>query len=324
MSRNSSISVSDAKRFLRWLAVAGGVALALSVATIAAGVSIRRNTMEFETLVNHQADKIEAMKRAGAVPDTVFLGDSSLGNGIDARIWSQLSGQTAQNLALTSYFAYSGDLNFLRRILAIGRPRNVVIMHIADTALARERSEANVMTEDPAVISTAERLRLWWRLSMNLRQLSQSFTTIRKWAAWKLGGKYPFDEDRTVIADDYVLQGPPYRLPPDPPPFDPIRIAPDRFVYLDELASLCRAESLNCLFLFGPLADPVCSSSGPFFDAVADRIQQGGLIIASRRPRCMAPEEIGDAENHVRPELRAAFTRDYFTLLSPLLRRGTP
>lgn len=321
MSRNSSISVSDAGRFLRWLLITVVTALVVATGLILAGVSIRQNAMEFETLVNFQAAKIEAMKQAGTVPDTVFLGDSSLGNGIDAAIWSQLSGHTVQNLALTSYFAYSGDLNFLRRILAVGKPRNVIIMHIADTALARERSEANVMTEDPAVVSPVERFRLWWRLSMNLRQLSASFTTVRKWLTWQLGGKYPFDEDRTVLANDYILQGPTYELPAvPPPPFDPLRISPDRFIYLDQLGALCRAEGLNCIFLYGPLADPQCSASGPFFDVMADRVAQAGLRVASRRPRCMAAEELGDAENHVRPDLRAAYTAEYFTLLHPLLR----
>src|SRR5262249_24475317 len=91
----------------------------------------------------------------------------------------------AISLALTSLFAFSGDLNLLRRILAIGTPRNVVVMHTADDALARESPEANLMTEDPTEISAVERLRLWWRLCANPEAAPGGFHPLAKWGGWE-------------------------------------------------------------------------------------------------------------------------------------------
>jgi len=52
-----------------------------------------------------------------------------------------------------------------------------------------------------------------WRLSVNLKQLSLSFVTVRKWLRWKLGGPFPFNPAQSAIAGDYVAQGRQYFAP---------------------------------------------------------------------------------------------------------------
>jgi len=51
-----------------------------------------RDGFEFQALLAYQLGKIAAMRAQDRVPDSVFLGDSALGNGIDAERWTQLSG----------------------------------------------------------------------------------------------------------------------------------------------------------------------------------------------------------------------------------------
>src|ERR1700744_5517728 len=66
--------------------------------------------------------------------DTVILGDSSIGNGLDAKVFSELSHKKTVNLALTGYnYGIGGAYMLLREVLSHVRPRNVVIALSAQT-----------------------------------------------------------------------------------------------------------------------------------------------------------------------------------------------
>src|SRR5262249_7256386 len=69
----------------------------------------------------------------GRPPRVVFVGDSSLGNAIDAQEWERLGGGPAVNLGLTADLGYEATYNMMKRALAGwgGSPR-VVIMQTAE------------------------------------------------------------------------------------------------------------------------------------------------------------------------------------------------
>ena len=57
----------------------------------------------FQILNNYQIKKTQTLQNI----DTVFVGDSSLGNALDAQHFSSLSGKDSVNLALTGLYGYA-------------------------------------------------------------------------------------------------------------------------------------------------------------------------------------------------------------------------
>src|SRR5688572_13648593 len=102
MSPSSSTSVSDrrAKRYLAVAAAIVGVALLLNMA--ASLYAIRTNLLSWHVaaLFAYQTGKL----KTGPPVDILLLGDSSLGNAIDARRWSASTGMVVEGVALTGQY----------------------------------------------------------------------------------------------------------------------------------------------------------------------------------------------------------------------------
>lgn len=84
---------------------------------------------EEEQLLVYQRAKINAME-PGSI---VLLGDSSLGNDVDARVLSEELGLPAANLALVASFTTFGDAYLLQRVFAKEKaPKAIVLFHTPD------------------------------------------------------------------------------------------------------------------------------------------------------------------------------------------------
>src|SRR3954452_20542554 len=93
----STISNSDVRRYFGALAAATLIVIGLATAMVLLTLRLGREVNLDWALLDHQLRKI-----GGApVPDTIFVGDSSLGNAISAEEWSKLAGRPAVSLALT-------------------------------------------------------------------------------------------------------------------------------------------------------------------------------------------------------------------------------
>src|SRR4051812_2425847 len=123
MLPNSSTSSSSYRAYLASLLVF----TLLFCVLVFVLVSINRARhihMPYEELYAYQMEKL---KTAHDI-DTVFLGDSSLGNAIDAKLWDQWTGKKSLNLALTSGYGYQGAYVMLENVLASGlTPKNAII-----------------------------------------------------------------------------------------------------------------------------------------------------------------------------------------------------
>lgn len=284
----------------------------LTVAWLAAAIlvfgtrAVGRPSLPAQVLLDNRAAKV-----AQPAAQTIFVGDSSLGNAIDAAVWQQLSGRSASNLALTGFYGYGGSYNMIQRSLANGRPRNVIVMQTVDM-LSRPLSErAYDLTRDPAQVGLLPRLRLAVSQSVNFDELGES-------VGWLRAGR---PNVRSPLDGDYIKQGPALVPPAQVVGFSVRTIQPAKRKYLNEIAGLCSREGLNCLYVHGPLASPWCEHSRDYMQAVARLINQPGLRLVSPDAFCMPAGEIGDSTDHVAPAHKAAYTRRYYALLQPYLVR---
>ena len=65
----------------------------------------------YQILYNYQLKKLSTEEDV----DTIFIGDSSLGNSINADLFSAQGATKALNLALTGNYGYAGSYNMLKK-----------------------------------------------------------------------------------------------------------------------------------------------------------------------------------------------------------------
>lgn len=290
------------------------LAAVLAVALVVA-LGMRQGLVDFVAadLYRFQRAKLEA----AAAPALVFVGDSALGNAIDARAWTQATGATALNLALTGSFGYGAAVNFVARALERGIARRVVVMFSADALTRPVSEEGFVLTADrPGAlleVSPVAVLKAWV-------DLDAAASVLRRLAG--AGGTQP----ENFAARDYPAQRdmPRERSASFRAAFDALElraadIVPEHRRFLGMLAAACRRAGIECVYAHGPVADSVCRNSAAYFAAARELIEASGLHVVAGTPVCLPVGELGDTFDHARPELRERVTRQYVDLLG---RRG--
>lgn len=271
-------------------------------------------------LLNHQQAKLAS---PGPV-DTVFLGDSSLGNAISTDVWQQETGKPALNLALIGYLGYGGSYHMARRVIEGSDAQTLVIMqNILLPTYGEQYESLGALTVGGAFSGPAhgpvDTIRAWLAAYLNLKTLKRNINGISLWVQGRAENK---------IVGDYVRQGP--RLDPvaerarinGVDPLSSADIKPSHFAYLQALADLCRSAGRTCLYLHGPVFEARCQRMGNYLAAVNRQIAATGLTLVSPDPVCIPDADLGDTENHIVPARKPDYTRRYLTLLRPYLTRG--
>ncbi|HUP93812.1 MAG TPA: hypothetical protein VM164_02810 [Burkholderiales bacterium] len=260
----------------------------------------------FSDLYEHQIAKVRALDTI----DTVFVGDSSLGNAIDARHWEQLSGRPAVNLSLSGAYGYAGSLNMLRRVLRKARPRAVFIFQTIDMFTRPIEHEAYLRS----AVSLRPLLEVPPGVTLKVYvNLDTALAVLRRLAFPAEAGKnidYARDVARqspTAASVEERYRGRHLRLQD---------VRPEKLNYLRRLAALCTQERLDCTYVHGPLVESTCRGSADYLDEVNRLIDSTGLPRAKQTPVCLLYADVGDTEDHVRPERRRYYTERYFERLS--------
>ena len=89
---------------------------------------VRIEPIPYESLYIYQDNKANT-----STADLIFVGDSSLGNSIDAELFSKLASRRAENYALTAGFGLRGSLDMVKKIHQRNPAlRTVVLMQTVD------------------------------------------------------------------------------------------------------------------------------------------------------------------------------------------------
>ena len=262
-----------------------------------------------------QLYRYQLAKLATSEPVALLLvGDSSLGNAVDARAWTRSLHQPVLSLALSGDYGYRGTLNMIRRTLRKQRPKAVVIFQTLDIATRKPSYEGQIYTaERLADLTGVPPIRLLATLASLDPPLSALATAFRD------------PEDMSAIATtDYYPQAPAGRRRPlhpvDTPPLAADDIRPLDIASLSEIAALCRNSGIRCLYMHGPFVQPQCAGSAEYLDALDEQISSTGLEVVPGTPICMPRADAGDAEDHVVPELKSRYSVRYLRLARAVLQ----
>jgi hypothetical protein len=278
-----------------------------------------------DALVQRQVAEIEA---PGFDAEIVMVGDSSLGNGIDAELFSRATGREATNLALIGSFGFAGSANMLERAARRGEVETALIVQTIDM-LAREPDPLGDIKSRPTdalnLRDHLEFVRLYFSWDTIAMVVEQSFERFEDdvqsgpetspapaapdaSAAAKYEAQNPdeaaFAEDILDARKDFAEQ-------------DEINARARQ--ELERLADVCRDHEIHCLYAHGPLLATFCESERDFLAQADAVIRQAGFTLVPGTPLCLPAEKFGDAVDHVAPQFLAESTQAYVDRFLPYL-----
>ncbi len=279
-----------------------------------------------DVIRRYQLDKI---KQARGI-DTLIVGDSSAGNAIDAAHFSELSGRSTMNVALTGSFGLPGSLIMMDKAFEEHPEiKNIIIIHaveiwskpfpepgVFELARGRDLKRWAPFVEHPSM--------RYIEYSVKLNNIVQAISNI--FFQTSLATHIPSEilQRRVgVILFDYIQQqrktfsNGQKKLTSDV--LDGLVDVRNQQVYL-EIDAWCGERNVYCLYLHGPLLEDVHTNSLGFIEKINDFLALKSLHI---RPFPEVPYyeagDMGDSINHVLPSRKKDVTRGYFNMVAPYL-----
>jgi hypothetical protein len=312
-SPHSSISNSEARRYLRVFGVGSIILLGLLASICAA--SYRFGLIDIATRWVYDYQRTKVVK-ADEIK-IVFVGDSSLGNAIDANLFGKLTEKSTANLALSGTHGLGASFNMIRLTNEHHDLKIAVVMQALKTMTRSDAVAGYFFTTD----------RLEWRemslveiakLYLNYRTVKETFQQV-----WKRG----FRRVPPVLSDDYLAQrGTTERIERELEELDreleddpllPGMVSQAQIDFVIRIAEYCESEGIRCVYAHGPIYDRYCETAAPYIESLNVAITQAGLDVVEGTPRCMPPHEVGDTLDHAAPGEKAAYTRWYHERLLP-------
>ncbi len=264
-----------------------------------------------DELFEYQFYKLETAKNI----DTIFLGDSSLGNAINAKLWSKLSGDKTLNLALTGVYGYEGAYVMMLNALSKNiRPKKILLFFEPQQMLgnisyaAFTKSHVDLDPEIPFL----QKLFLYWKMNMNSETLGTKFSSLIK--------KTAVQKQEIDFASDYMKQKKSKR---EENKFDDLRpsktakdLNPEKFIYLKKISELCKNNNINCAYVHGTIINDTCKKLKAFTKTGEKFIRETGLKFVSNNFYCTSDIDMGDSASHIHPDMKDVYTERYFKLLN--------
>lgn len=275
---------------------------------VASQFTIRKGYAEwhYAQLYRYQSAKLNTITNGGIL----LLGDSTLGNVITAKDWSNLLKVPVTSLALTGIYGYAGSLNMLRRTLRRARPETVVIVHSSDMFARKVSHKGLVLTSENLEDLAEAPLSALFSALVNLDFSWQAIKSV-------YFGRLPPTSKLAEV--DYIPQAPSFpETKPMPVKSQPLllsNINDEKTYYLTALARLCKTADIRCFYMHGPIFNQLCRGSKAYFSEVNRRIEAVGLRVVSGTPACMPWSDIGDSIDHVNPVHKRRYGLYYLELL---------
>lgn len=262
-------------------------------------------------LLETQERKIAALPPATG---TIFIGDSSLGNAVDAAMFTELAGgPESYNVALTAFsFGLPSTYAVLQEVLAKTRPREVVIMFSPEAYRRKPKVSAQgfiYTSQAENVLASAFELggnfgrsvlKTYTQLVFDRRSLESGIDHVL--------GRQPEESCANCIETDYMRQ----RKPLAP---DKVKIRRWKGPYktyqpiLAGIADLCQRAEVRCSYVHGPTLDVVLNKQkASYLETVNRFVVESGLELVDEAPLAFPLAELGDRINHIRADLKPKYT----------------
>ena len=275
-----------------------------------------------ERLLFVQLEKIKNTKGV----EIALVGDSSLGNSIDAKLVEKLTGKKTLNLALTGSFGYSGSYNMARRVYDANKDtlKFIVIEQTLDVAgrgvsadLYRKTECITCSDSLPVLLSSltdktffTAYFNSWIDAFINKNYVQSRWKRIHPPEKKKVTDtEGQMDYDPKV---DYYGQLKLHPLGDDVVKDQNIpTIYASSKMYLRFLKSFCDEKKITCVYLHGPIYAPLGRKYAGYREVLETEIEKNFGKPVAGGPYMMEKKEVGDSLDHVRPKYKDKTTKFY-------------
>lgn len=268
----------------------------------------------YQVLQAHQEAKLVENDEV----EVVLLGDSSLGNAIDAQLFLDTTGRETVSLALNGLYGYAGSYNMLRRALAVfPNLEHAVVINTPDMMSRPPSQRGWLLTlESPQAL-----LDVGWQgtsaaLAELLRMAAEKETMA--YLPKRIAGQTL--DPSTVLENDYIRQGERKR-PPQVEDWTQRTVHPGKANHLRALVTLAAQNGVHVTYAHGPLWAEQLAASTDYLDAAEREIQDTGVTLVSWRPS-IETQDLGNTTDHVAPAHKEAMTLQYASHLRAVLHRS--
>lgn len=249
-------------------------------------------------LLNYQLEKLDDLDL-----EVIFLGDSSLGNFIDAKTWSDLSGKNTANLALTGKFQYKGNFAMLKKII---EKNDKVKINIISTTMNWSYSEKNLF--NTVYYNNNPIIKNYYLTLFNLNRVS-----IKKIINFYLNKKIEYN---SYIYNDYVLQGEIINDENLDISFTQSIVDEKKLKSLIKLKRFCEEKNLDCKLFHGPITKKICDLKkfNEYMKNLNNFLNKNNLIF-EKELICFDQRHIGDSEDHINLIYKKSYTKIFYDLI---------
>jgi hypothetical protein len=277
-------------------------------------VFISSKSLFFDTLFSYQKlYRYQLQKIKQSSPEIVLIGDSSLGNAVDAKLFTQLAQRKTINLALTGAYGFAGSLNMAKRVIQQLSVKQIIIMHTLDIVQRPTSYEGYLYSMNgPTDISSLTPAEI---MNVGNAFLNVIFSTSNLEKIWNhyLSSSTDSDNIAELKAYDYIPQSS-KKLPKSSPARLEGTINQDELRFLTKLRDLCKSANVKLVYLHGPISLQTRDNSQPY-------IQQFNQLLSQKNVPHLSEvigiesRDLGDQWDHVAPQSKSTYTRQYFQLL---------
>lgn len=261
-------------------------------------------------LFNYQLGKLTQAKDT----QVVLIGDSSLGNAIDANYFSHLTGLPTLNLALTRLHGYAGSYNMLKHTI-----NNCPKLHTA--VLVQTIDMLSYPIYYKGYTDTSPKLSELFKFEFShQKKIITQYLTIKNQLNTKLQMELGLQKlDTDIIRNDYIKQGKKINTKNINTQLDTSSINLNKLYFLKKIKKLCFHNNIQLLYIAGPVFKDRYEQSEDYVNKTFYLINQQHISTISELV-LMANSEIGDSPNHVKPEYKKKFTEKYANILTKYIK----
>lgn len=256
-----------------------------------------------EKLIRYQLKKIKENNY-----NTIFLGDSSLGNLIDAKEWLKLSGNSTGNLALFGLTSFYGAY----QILTKENFRNLENIYVVSSIDTWPRPKSSV---DPYFIISENKLKKILSV-LNSRDFRNILKLYLNFINESLNLNMSFLKINTKLQNDYIVQNSTYKLPKNIPANYEFKLNPDKIFYLKKIFEFCDEKEIKCMFANSIIYEQFCDLTGyaKFLTDLKNLLAESEIKYLNNNT-CLPYTMLGDAYDHLHPKYKVEFTKKFYELI---------
>jgi len=238
--------------------------------------------------------------------NTVFLGDSSLGNALNAELFNSLSGLKSANLALTGLYGFAGTYNMLKKSVKLNNIKNVIIVHALDMMSKPVAYNGYFYSLDS--LSDIIELKINETICLLETSINEIFSinSIKRIMLYYILQK----NKRDTIEKDYIKQMTKKKFSDNISNLT-INTNHDKLLFLKKIVNYCNNNKINLLYLHGPHLNNINSKSIKDIRITNMLIESTGIKLIDNI--CfLKQEQVGDNIDHVLPYYKEMSTHFYY------------